>query len=145
MSDNFSARTLCGTPQYLAPEVLAHSGHGKAADWWSLGAVIFEMLTGQPPFYSSSSSELYDCIKHGEVVFPEWLRGEARHLISQLLIKIPARRLGGGPRDSEEVKSHEWFSDIDWEQMLRREAEPPFTPVLSHELDVAFFDRVSAS
>lgn len=142
VTDNFSARTMCGTPEYLAPEVLSRSGHGKAADWWSLGTLIFEMLTGLPPFYSRNSLELYDCIKNGEVDFPDWLRGEARDLISQLLRKDPSQRLGGGPGDSEELKQHEWFADIDWDSLFHRQLEPPFTPVLSHELDVTFFDRV---
>ena len=144
--DNHSAKTMCGTPEYLAPEVLNHAGHGKAADWWSLGALIFEMLTGQPPFYCSQSREqLYDSIKYGEVLFPSWLRGVPKDLIEQLLQKNPAQRLGGGETDSDEVKRHEWFADVDWEGMIHRKLEPPFTPILSHELDVGFFDKVSVT
>lgn len=146
MSDNYSAKTLCGTPEYLAPEVLSRSGHGKAADWWSLGALIFEMLTGQPPFYCNQGREqLYDSIKFGEVVFPSWLRGQARDLIQKLLHKSPAQRLGGSPEDSAEVKRHEWFSDIDWDALYQRRIDPPFKPILSHELDVGFFDNVSTT
>jgi len=128
---NGKTRTICGTPEYLAPEVFSPQGYGKAVDWWSFGSLIYEMLRGEPPFYSQNREELFQNIRHGQVKYPKpFFTPTIIDLLDRLLVRDPNKRLGSGPRDAEEIKEHEWFSDIDWDKILRCEIEPPFKPII---------------
>merc|ERR1719223_2303411 len=111
--DNISAKTVCGTPENLAPEILAKSGHGKAVDWYSFGALIYEMLTGLPPFYTRDREKLCERIKRGELSYPSYVTSEAKSLLQALIYRDPDKRLGGGPSGGEEVKAHMFFSGVD--------------------------------
>ncbi|CAG9319031.1 unnamed protein product [Blepharisma stoltei] len=128
ISGNTGANSFCGTPEYLAPEVLRKVGHGKAVDWWSLGALIYEMLTGLPPFYTRDREKLFNSILNSELNFPSYISPAARDLLQGLFIKDPSQRLGSGPTDSEEIKSHPWFAAVDWVKLLNRESPPSFIP-----------------
>ena len=141
ISDNFSAKSICGTPEYLAPEILDRNGHGKAVDWYSFGALIYEMLTGLPPYYTKDREKLFERIRRGELQFPSYVSPAARSLLEGLLCRDPSRRLGSSIADAIEVKSHPFFVGTDWDAVYKRKIIPPFKPNVSSQIDVKYFDK----
>jgi protein-serine/threonine kinase len=119
-----SAKSFCGSVAYLAPEMLKRLGHGKAVDWYLLGALLYEMLVGIPPFYSTNRSELFYNIKKGKLRVPTSLSGECKNLLRDLLQKDPNKRLGTCG-DAAEVKKHEFFYGVDWDFVYQRGLRPP--------------------
>ncbi|KAI6222359.1 Ribosomal protein S6 kinase [Aphelenchoides fujianensis] len=132
--------TFCGTVEYMAPEVVLRAGHGRAADWWSLGTLMFDMLVGSPPFTADSKKRTIDKILKGRLTLPPYLSSEARDLIKGLLKRRMDSRLGAGPSDAMEIKEHPFFRSIDWNVVYRREAEPPFKPEIQSADDASLFD-----
>eukprot|EP00392_Amoebophrya_sp_AT5.2_P003161 g3166.t1 len=134
---------MCGTPEYLAPEILAKKGHGKAVDWYSLGALMYEMLTGLPPYYSRERRTLFEQIRHGELSIPDYVSTVARDLLRKLLVRDPARRLGSSRKDGMEVMEHEFYASVQWRALLQRRVSVPFRPLdhLESNLDLRFFDE----
>ncbi|XP_025155740.1 ribosomal protein S6 kinase beta-2 [Harpegnathos saltator] len=133
--------TFCGTIEYMAPEILTRSGHGKAVDWWSLGSLMYDMLTGSPPFTSENRKKTIDKILRGKLILPQYLTPDARDLVRKLLKRQVAQRLGSGPSDGEQVKTHRFFKHINWDDVISRKLEPPFRPTLASEDDVSQFDK----
>jgi protein-serine/threonine kinase len=123
------AKSICGTAEYLAPEILLNQGHGKASDWWSFGAIIYEMLCGEPPFYSKNKEKLFSNIKYSTPKLDfGFLSENARDIIGKLLDKNPATRLGSTPTDAEEIMAHPWFSCINWNAIYEKKQQSPYKP-----------------
>ncbi|NP_001360641.1 protein kinase C [Caenorhabditis elegans] len=134
--------TFCGTPEFLAPEVLSDSSYTRAIDWWGLGVLIFEMLVGEPPFSGDDEEEIFDSIISEDVRYPRYLSVESIAIMRRLLRKVPEKRLGYGERDAEDIKIQRFFRHISWEwdKLLNREIRPPFQPQIRNPEDVSNFD-----
>ena len=141
-SSDDKAYTLCGTPQYLAPEILKNKGYDKSVDWWSLGCFLYEMLTGYLPFYIPKGNKINPKVFEEPLRFPPDVNQVAINLISQLLNVNPKKRLGSGEEDAQKIKSHPYFKGIDWEKYANKEIEAPFIPELDDEMDLRYFDKM---
>uniref|UniRef100_A0A4W3K6S4 protein kinase C n=1 Tax=Callorhinchus milii TaxID=7868 RepID=A0A4W3K6S4_CALMI len=133
--------TFCGTPEFLAPEVLTDTSYTRAVDWWGLGVLIYEMLVGESPFPGDDEEEVFDSIVNDEVRYPRFLSTEAIAVMRRLLRRNPERRLGSSERDAEEVKKQPFFREIDWEGLLSKKVKPPFVPTIRNREDVSNFDE----
>ncbi|KAM9482311.1 microtubule-associated serine/threonine-protein kinase 2 isoform 2-T2 [Clarias gariepinus] len=138
----FLDKQVCGTPEYIAPEVILRQGYGKPVDWWAMGVILYEFLVGCAPFFGDTPEELFGQVISDEIVWPEGdeaLPPDAEDLISKLLRQNPLERLGTG--SAFEVKQHRFFIDLDWNSLLRQKAE--FIPQLESEEDTSYFDTRS--
>ncbi|XP_044577160.1 ribosomal protein S6 kinase alpha-5-like isoform X1 [Cotesia glomerata] len=147
--NNARAYSFCGTIEYMAPEVVqgGSAGHDIAVDWWSVGVLMYELLTGASPFtvdgQKNNQQEISNRILTTEPPIPKNLSPVVQNLIERLLVKNPRQRLGGGPRDAREIKEHPFFMDapppFNWEALEKRQIPPPFVPKIAHELDTSNF------
>jgi len=128
------AHTFCGTPEYLAPEIVTGAGHDKAVDWWSLGILLYELTVGIPPFYSQNVNEMYNKIQHGVLRFPPFLSEPCKNLIVALLNRDPTKRLGSKD-DVNDIRSHQFFKDMSWDKLYKKEIEPAYKPKLKEKAE----------
>ncbi|ODM97428.1 Protein kinase DC2 [Orchesella cincta] len=132
--------TLCGTPEYLAPEVIMAKGYGKAVDWWAFGVLVYEMLTGSSPYYGDSKFSTYEKILSGKIEWPKPMDSVAKDLIKKLLAQDRAKRLGCGKNGADEIKRHKFFREYDWSEVNQRKLTPPIIPKVYFEGDTRNFD-----
>uniref|UniRef100_A0A8C1WH73 non-specific serine/threonine protein kinase n=1 Tax=Cyprinus carpio TaxID=7962 RepID=A0A8C1WH73_CYPCA len=138
--DGTVTHTFCGTIEYMAPEILMRSGHNRAVDWWSLGALMYDMLTGAPPFTAENRKKTIDKILKCKLNLPPYLTQEARDLLKKLLRRNASTRMGAGPRDALDIQAHSFFRHMNWDDLLAFKVEPPFKPFLRSADDVSQFD-----
>lgn len=133
--------TLCGTPEYLAPEIITSKGHSKAVDWWALGILIFEMLAGYPPFFDDNPFGIYEKILGGKLRFPSHFDPTAKDLVKKLLTSDRSKRLGNLKGGADDIKKHKWFRGVDWQGLLNKTVQAPIVPPYQHPGDTSNFEK----
>ncbi|XP_016115514.1 cAMP-dependent protein kinase catalytic subunit alpha-like [Sinocyclocheilus grahami] len=132
--------TLCGTPEYLAPEIILSKGYNKAVDWWALGVLMYEMAAGYPPFFADQPIQIYEKIVSGKVRFPSHFSSDLKDLLRNLLQVDLTKRYGNLKNGVNDIKGHKWFSTTDWIAIYQRRVEAPFVPKCRGPGDTSNFD-----
>ncbi|KAI7659891.1 Protein kinase, partial [Hortaea werneckii] len=132
--------TFCGTPEFMAPEILLDKKYGRAVDWWAFGVLIYQMLLQQSPFRGEDEDEIYDAILADEPLYPIHMPRDSVSILQKLLTREPELRLGSGPTDAQEIMSHAFFRNINWEDIYYKRVPAPFIPTVKNRADTSNFD-----
>ncbi|KAI0010949.1 hypothetical protein F4779DRAFT_261130 [Xylariaceae sp. FL0662B] len=132
--------TFCGTPEFMAPEILLDKKYGRAVDWWAFGVLIYQMLLQQSPFRGEDEDEIYDAILADEPLYPIHMPRDSVSILQKLLTREPDQRLGSGPTDAQEVMSQPFFRNIVWDDIYHKRVAPPFMPTIKNATDTSNFD-----
>ena len=132
--------TFCGTPEFMAPEILLDKKYGRAVDWWAFGVLIYQMLLQQSPFRGEDEDEIYDAILADEPLYPIHMPRDSVSILQKLLMREPELRLGSGPTDAQEIMSHAFFRNINWDDVRDKRVAPPFKPEIKSATDTSNFD-----
>jgi len=137
--------TLCGTPEYIAPEVLLNKGHGKPVDWWTLGILIYEMICGQPPFCDEDPMGIYQKILAGKVYFPKYFDKNAKALVKKLLTADLSKRFGNLKDGAQDILGHAWFATLNFKDLEALKVVAPYKPTMKDANDVSNFEDIPDS
>ncbi|XP_028254648.1 protein kinase C theta type isoform X2 [Parambassis ranga] len=137
MQEDSRTSTFCGTPDYIAPEILLGQKYSSSVDWWSFGVLLYEMLIGQSPFHGRDEEELFQSIRTDNPVYPSWLNKTAKDILIKLFVREPEERLGV----KGNIRQHNFFSNLDWNALEQRQVSPPFRPTLTSPSDCSNFDK----
>ncbi|KIK59303.1 hypothetical protein GYMLUDRAFT_74551 [Collybiopsis luxurians FD-317 M1] len=133
--------TFCGTPEFMAPEILLEQRYGRAVDWWAFGVLTYEMLLGQSPFRGDDEDEIFDAILEDEPLYPITMPRDAVSILQKLLTRDPQRRLGSTKEDAEEIKRQPFFKDVNWDDVVNKRIPPPYFPTINGSADTSNFDE----
>ncbi|KAI3386941.1 hypothetical protein SNEBB_004287 [Seison nebaliae] len=133
--------TLCGTPEYLAPEVILSKGYGKCVDWWAFGVYIYEMTAGYAPFVSDEPIQIYEKIVSGKVTYPTHFSTKLIHLLCGLLEVDVTRRLGNTHPGVAAIRGNKWFRKVEWIKIYQQQIPPPYVPLITSETDTSNFEK----
>lgn len=137
----FKTYTLCGTPEYIAPEVLLQKGHGKGVDWWTLGILMYEMLVGDPPFLDADPIQIYQQVLQCKVRYTRSYDNDAKSLTKKLLTPDLSKRYGCLKHGASDIKTSNWFDDLNWEALLKRKLDAPIKPAVKSNTDTSNFEQ----
>eukprot|EP00123_Amoebidium_parasiticum_P013441 comp21956_c0_seq2/m.31654 comp21956_c0_seq2/g.31654 ORF comp21956_c0_seq2/g.31654 comp21956_c0_seq2/m.31654 type:complete len:287 (-) comp21956_c0_seq2:890-1750(-) len=140
--DGRTTNTFCGTPDYIAPEILNEEPYSFSVDWWALGVLMYEMICGQPPFEADNEEDLFNAILHDAILFPPHVSPPAKSIMQGFLMRAVKERLGCRSDGVNEIKRHPFFKTINWEKLELREIHPPDKPYVASRNDFSNFDAV---
>ena len=141
LSDLDKTYTICGTVQYLAPEILTGEGYNNSVDWWSLGCIMYQMLVGRFPFKFQKNGKLNIDIYKKPIKYPSYIDEKAKDLMSKFMENDPKKRLGSGKNGWEDIKNHPYFNDVNWDDAYNKKLKPPFLPNIDNETDTKYFEK----